>query len=101
MSNPVRQAIISAKVSDLIAPPRSWGHAEKAAFLKLPRDLQIFYSKREDQRDREVRRCQNEAAEARKALAEAQQLLAEAREALAAIQSKEEKKNGATENPAA
>jgi hypothetical protein len=100
VSNPVLEAIVAAKVSDLIAPPRSWGHAEKVAFLKLPRDLQLFYSKREEQRDREVRRCQNEAAEARKALAETQRLLAEAREALAAIQSKEEKNNGTTENAA-
>jgi hypothetical protein len=81
MNSPVMQALISAKVSDLIEPPRSWGHAEKVAFLKLPRDLQLFYSEREAQRDREVRRCQNEAAEARKALAETQRQLEEARKA--------------------
>jgi hypothetical protein len=84
------EALISAKVSDLIAPPRSWGHAERVAFLKLPRDLQLFYSQREDQRDREVRRCQNEAAKARTALAETQQQLADAQRALAATQQKEE-----------
>ena len=83
---PVLEALISAKVSGLITPPRSWGHAEKVAFLKLPPDLQAFYSKREAQRDREVRRCQHEAAEARKALAESKQLLAEAQRALAEIQ---------------
>jgi hypothetical protein len=97
MSNPVMEAIISAKVSDMIAPPRSWGHAEKAAFLKLPRELQLFYARREAQRDREVRRSQNEAAEARKALAETQRLLAEVREALAAIQKSKETTNGTTE----
>ena len=79
MNSPVMQALISAKVSDLIEPPRSWGHAEKIAFLKLPPDLQRFYVKREAQRDREVRRCQTEAAEARKALAETKQQLEEAR----------------------
>ena len=47
------QALISAKVSDLIVPPRSRGHAEKVAFLKLPQDLQRFYVKREAERDRE------------------------------------------------
>lgn len=67
------QALISARVSDLIDPPRSWGPAEKAAFLRLPRDLQIFYAKREKERDREVRRAQNDAAEARKALAAIQE----------------------------
>jgi hypothetical protein len=98
MNSPVMQALISAKVSDLVVPPRSWGHAEKAAFLKLPRDLQIFYSERESQRDREVRRCQNEAAEARKALAETQRQLEEARKT--AIQ-QPEATNGIHENVAA
>jgi hypothetical protein len=92
MANPVMQALVAAKVSDLVTPPRSWGHVEKVAFLKLPRELQVFYSKREDQRDREVRRCQNEAAEARKTLLETQQQLAEARQALAAIQKSTEVK---------
>ena len=78
------QALISARVSDLIEPPRSWGPAEKAAFLRLPRDLQIFYAKREAHRDREVRRAQNDAAEARKALA--------------AIQQSKETEHGTTEN---
>jgi hypothetical protein len=86
VSNAVLQALISAKVSDLIAPPRSWGHAERVAFLNLPRDMQLFYSKREDQRDREVRRCQNEAAEARKTLAESQQLLALAESRIAELE---------------
>ena len=84
------QALISAKVSDLTVPPRSRGHAEKVAFLKLPQDLQRFYVKREAERDREVRRCQSEAANARKALAEAQKELEEAK-ALAAIEKSEER----------
>lgn len=79
MNNPVMQALISAKVSDLIEAPRSWGHADKLAFLKLPQDLQRFYVKRESERDREVRRCQTELAQARKALAEVQRELEEAR----------------------
>jgi hypothetical protein len=83
MTNPVLLALLEARVTDLIAPPRSWGRAEKIAFLNLPRDLQLFYSEREAQRDQEVRRCQNEAAKARKALAEAQQQLEEARNELA------------------
>jgi hypothetical protein len=73
------QALIGVKVSEMIEPPRSWGHAEKLAFLSLPSDLQRFYVKREAERDREVRRCQNELARARKALAEVQQELEVAR----------------------
>lgn len=69
------QALVGAKVSEMIEPPRSWGYAEKIAFLNLPPDLQRFYAKREAERDREVRRCQNEVAKARKALAEAQREL--------------------------
>ena len=83
---PVIEALISAKVSGMSTPPRSWGHAEKVAFLKLPPDLQAFYSKREAQRDREVRLCQHSAAEARKELAETKQQLAEAQRDLAEIQ---------------
>ena len=74
--NPVMEALVSARanemVSELITPPRSWGKAEKIAFLNLPPELQRFYAKREEQRDSEVRRCQNDVAKARKALAEAQ-----------------------------
>jgi hypothetical protein len=99
MTNPVMEALVSAKVADMIVPPRSWGHAEKVAFLKLPRDLQLFYSKREAERDREVRRCQTAAAEARKALADSQQQLEETRRALAAIQQPEA--NGIHQNVAA
>jgi hypothetical protein len=91
------QALVSAKVSDLVTPPRSWGHAEKVAFLKLPRELQVFYSVREDQRDREVRRCQNAAAEAKKALLETQQQLEAAQQALAAIQQPKENASGTFE----
>ena len=81
MNSPVMQALIGAKVSEMIEPPRSWGHAEKLAFLNLSPDLQRFYVKREAERDREVRRCQNELAQARKALAEVQRELEEARTA--------------------
>jgi Skp family chaperone for outer membrane proteins len=70
LNSPVMQALVSAKVSGMIEPPRSWGHAEKIAFLNLPPDLQRFYVRREAERDREVRRCQNELAKTRQALEE-------------------------------
>jgi hypothetical protein len=69
LNSPVMQALVGAKVSEMIEPPRSWGHAEKLAFLSLPPHLQRFYVKRESERDREVRRCQNELAVVRKKLA--------------------------------
>ena len=75
MTSPVIAALVNAKVQDLIDPPRSWGASEKAAFLRLPPDLQRFYENREKQRDAEVRRCQNDRADALKNLAIAEDQL--------------------------
>jgi hypothetical protein len=55
-----------------IEPPRSWPKAEQAVFLSLPADLQQYLIPREAERDRTVRRAQNEAAELRKQLADIQ-----------------------------
>jgi len=77
VTNPVMEALISAKVSGLIDPPRSWGHAERVAWLQLPRELQIFYAKREAERARAVRNSQNEAGELRRRLAAAEARIAE------------------------
>ena len=90
MDGPVMQALVGAKVSEMIEPPRSWGHAEKVAFLSLPHALQRFYVKREADRDREVRRCQNERAVALKKLATVEDRLERAEAKLAEIQ-KEDK----------
>ncbi len=45
-----------------IDPPRSWPKAEHQTFKSLPIELQRFLVKREKERDREVRRVQNDAA---------------------------------------
>lgn len=50
-----------------IDPPRSWTQAEKDRFQSLPRETQEYLHTREQERDREFRRGQNEAAEQRKA----------------------------------
>ena len=50
-----------------IEPPRSWTN-EQERFKSYPRELQAYLSEREQQRDRELRRSQNEAAEHRKAV---------------------------------
>jgi hypothetical protein len=60
----------------LIEPPRSWTQAEKERFQSLPRETQEYLHTREQERDREIRRSQNEAAEIRKA-AEAERKQAE------------------------
>lgn len=59
-----------------IEPPRSWTKAEKERFQSLPRETQEYLHTREQEREREVRRSQNEAAELRKA-AEAERTQAE------------------------
>lgn len=51
-----------------IEPPRSWTKEAREKFASLPRDTQEYIASREQERDREVRRTQNEAAEHRKAL---------------------------------
>jgi hypothetical protein len=51
-----------------IEPPRSWTQAEKERFQSLPRETQEYLHTREQEREREFRRSQNEAAEERKAI---------------------------------
>jgi hypothetical protein len=50
-----------------IEPPRSWTKDAKERWSALPRETQEYLAQREQERDREVRRSQNEAAEQRKA----------------------------------
>jgi hypothetical protein len=51
-----------------IEPPRSWTKEARERFASLPRETQEYLAQREQDRDREVRRSQNEAAVERKAL---------------------------------
>jgi hypothetical protein len=51
-----------------IDAPRAWTSEEKERFQTLPRELQAYLSEREQERDRDLRRRQNEAADARKAI---------------------------------
>lgn len=59
-----------------IEPPRSWTKEAKERWQTLPRETQEYLASREQERDREVRRSQNEAAEKSKAI-EAERLKAE------------------------
>jgi len=85
VTSPVFEALLNARVADIVDPPRSWGKEEKQRFLQLPRDLQLYYAEREKERDRVVRRAQTDAAEARRKLAEAEAKLAAVEEMLAAM----------------
>lgn len=51
-----------------IEPPRSWTKEAKDRWSSLPRETQEYLSVRETERDREVRRSQNETAEKLKGL---------------------------------
>ncbi|WJR76454.1 hypothetical protein [Bradyrhizobium sp. NP1] len=55
-----------------IAPPRSWPEDSKQRFKSLPYDLQIYVADHDARREKALRRAQNEAASARKALASSQ-----------------------------
>jgi hypothetical protein len=50
----------------VIAPPRSWDAQARAAFAKLPPDIQEVIALREGERDRAVSRAQQEAGDARR-----------------------------------
>ena len=63
-----------------IAPPRSWTKAEKERFATLPRETQEYLAERETERDREVRRSQNETAEKLKGLTAKEQAAEQARQ---------------------
>jgi hypothetical protein len=54
-------------------PPRSWTKAEQERFRTLPRETQEYLHQRETDRDREVRRNQNETAEKLKAISAREQ----------------------------
>lgn len=51
-----------------IEPPQSWPKAFKVGFHALPYNLQAYLASRDREVSREIKRAQNEAAEARKTL---------------------------------
>ena len=52
-----------------VPPPRSWPGRFKERFSLLPYDIQVYLASHETQRERALRRAQNEAASARQKLA--------------------------------
>lgn len=70
LADPTLGGVAAAAVSDVagIPPPRSWPNERKQRFGSLPYDVQLYLASREEQRDKAVRRAQNEAAIARQKL---------------------------------
>jgi hypothetical protein len=71
LADPTLGGAAAAAINEVanIAPPRSWPGEQKARFKALPFDLQQYVAAHEVQRDRVIRRAQNEAANARQRLA--------------------------------
>jgi hypothetical protein len=63
-----------------IEAPRSWTKDEKERWQALPRETQEYIASREQDREREVRRSQNEAAEKLKGMTAREQALEQARQ---------------------
>jgi hypothetical protein len=67
LADPTLGGWVSTAINDIarIDPPRSWPKDHKARFLALPYDVQMYVAAHDMQREKEIRRAQNEAAESR------------------------------------
>lgn len=65
LPNPVATALVRnvLRFAVTIEPPRSWDKAEKISFGLLPSDIQAAITRREQDRDKYLRRRQNELAD--------------------------------------
>jgi hypothetical protein len=64
LADPTLGGVAATVISDLanIDPPRSWPGNHKQRFRSLPYDLQVYVAAHEAQREKALRRAQNEAA---------------------------------------
>lgn len=71
LADPTLGAQVATAVSDAagIDPPRSWPSPQKLRFKSLPYDMQVFIASHEAQREKALRRAQNDVAAARHKLA--------------------------------
>jgi hypothetical protein len=71
LADPTLGGAAAAAISDIakVSPPRSWPNDRKQRFKSLPYDLQVYVAAHEEQREKALRRAQNEAASNRKKLA--------------------------------
>jgi hypothetical protein len=70
LARPFESAIVNAAIERITKaqPPRSWPPEDKALWASLPVQIRFRIAEREEQRDRELRRMQNEHAELKKQL---------------------------------
>jgi hypothetical protein len=70
MADPTLGGVTAAAIDKIagVAPPRAWPGEKKLRFRTLPYDLQLFVAAHEIQREKAIRRAQNEAASARQKL---------------------------------
>jgi hypothetical protein len=68
LANPVATSVVREQLSLVlkVEPPRSWTKDEKLIFTTLPIEVQASVGRRERERETEMRRAQNAAAEAKK-----------------------------------
>jgi hypothetical protein len=68
LSSPFDGGQVAAAINELagIPPPRSWPRDEQNRFKTLPYDIQLIISKREQDRDNQVRTMQHEFARLKK-----------------------------------
>lgn len=76
---PPQEAPVETPELPTIEPPRSWTAEHKERFASLPRDVQEYVAQREQDRERELRRGQNEHAERLKGLTAKEQAAEQAR----------------------
>jgi hypothetical protein len=70
LPNPAATWIVAAALERAgdVVPPRSWPKGLKAEFARLPATLKVYVAEHDAQRERVLRRAQNEAAQARREL---------------------------------
>ena len=68
LADPTLGGAVSAAINEIarIEIPRSWPAGMKVRFQTLPYDMQVYVAAHEIDRDKAVRRAQNEAGELRK-----------------------------------
>ena len=61
LSNPCATRVVSLALEQIVHPeiPRSWNREEKAAWARLPPPVRDAIARRENDRDKELRRLQN------------------------------------------
>jgi hypothetical protein len=75
LADPTLGGVVADAIDTIarVSPPRSWPDDLKSRFKALPYDLQVYVAAHETQREKAIRRAQNEAASARQKLAAVQQ----------------------------